>query len=256
MKNVQRNLLILFLIILLLFFYLDYGNSKLYNKEDKKGRTYWHGSETEKNIALTFDDGPSDCTPEILNILKSMRINATFFIVGINAERLPSLLKREFHEGHEIGSHSYSHPDMQIEAQRQIDKQFDETESVINGTIGLNVSLFRPPYGADNPFVLKEAVRRGYTIIKWSLSGRDWETDDPKRVADRIIKDIRNGSIILLHDGRMGRPEGILVHYNLTKTDTESVCRSTISSLPIIIENLTAEGYKFVTVSELLNLKK
>lgn len=240
-KKEIRDMILLLLIIFLFIVYIEMSHSNLYNKEDRNGRVYWHGPKDKSNIALTFDDGPSKCTSEILDILKKHRINATFFIIGKNAEEFPDMIKREISEGYAIGGHSYSHPDMQIEIPAQIKEQLEKTERIVKNISGLNLNLFRPPYGFDNRFVLKETVKRGYIAIEWSASGRDWEKNaNGKSVSDEIIKNAKNGTIILLHDGR-----------SLNKNPD---CSSTIDSLPVIIENLTSQGYNFVTIPELLGI--
>jgi peptidoglycan/xylan/chitin deacetylase (PgdA/CDA1 family) len=230
---------ILFLIIIaLLFIYIDFSSTNLYKKEDKRGRIYWHGPIDKKNIALTFDDGPSECTPVILDILRNYSINATFFVIGMNAERLPAIIKREVSEGHAIGGHSFSHPDMQIEMPEKIREQLDKTEQAARNVANLSLYLFRPPYGFNNRFVLKESMRRGYITIEWSVSGKDWKSKNSGKVAENVISKTQNGTIILLHDGR-----------RLSKNPD---CNSTIDALPRIIENLAFAGYHFVTVPELL----
>lgn len=241
MKKKIRYLTIFFTLLLFSLYYIESGYPGLHNKQDRKGRVYWHGPRNERKIALTFDDGPSEYTSKILDILKKYNVKAAFFVVGMNAERYPDIIKREVQEGHILGNHSYSHPDMQIEIPNLIKKQFDKTEEVVKNITGLELYLFRPPYGVDNPWVFKEAEERGYVIIKWSISGEDWETKRADKVAKRITKNTQNGSIILLHDGR--------------RLKRNPDCRSTLGALPIIINYLLKKGYQFVTIPELLEIE-
>lgn len=131
---------------------------------------------------------------------------------------------------------------MQLHLLKEVREQMDIANEVILNITGQKTILFRPPYGTENSFIFREAEKRGYVIIEWSASGRDWETQNSEIVAERILKGTINGTIILMHDGR--------------RLKKEFDCNSTLNTLPIIIENLTAEGYKFVTVPELLGLGK
>ncbi|RJP29156.1 MAG: polysaccharide deacetylase family protein [Candidatus Omnitrophota bacterium] len=219
---------------------LGTAEANLHNKKNRKGVVYWHGDSTRNKIALTFDDGPQSIyTPQILDILKKYNIRATFFLIGKNVEVLPELAKRIRDEGHIIGNHTYDHPDLRLQNQRQIKQQIRKTEKAIIDATGIKPYLFRPPYGVDNNVVLQEAENSGYTIIKWSVSGLNGRQDSHSRkIAHRVVGNVRNGSIILLHDGnRLSN-----------NTDRSQI----VKALPIIIETLQGKGYQFVTINELL----
>ncbi len=211
--------------------------------KDKVGVVYWHGNPSERKIALTFDDGPNEpYTSQILNILKSYNVKATFFLIGKNVEFYPETARKIAREGHSIGNHTYSHPDLALELKFQIDEQIKAAEDVIFNATGIRTKLFRPPYGLDNPWVFREVENMGYVIIKWSVSGGNGGAEiTADKIVQRVLGNVENGSIILLHDGN-----------RLAKgTDRSQL----VKALPIIIESLQRRGYQFVTIPELLNLK-
>jgi peptidoglycan/xylan/chitin deacetylase (PgdA/CDA1 family) len=219
------------------------AQANINRQQNKEGVVYWHGDSTQNKIALTFDDGPQDVyTPQILDILKKYRLKATFFLIGKNVKFFPEVVKRIVREGHCIGNHTYSHPDLVLKNKEQIRLQLQKTEEAIYNATGLKTYLFRPPYGADNHWVSLEAENLGYVIIQWSVSGLNGRKDSQfDKIARRVITNTQNGSIILLHDGnRLSN-----------KTDRSQI----IKALPIIIETLQQKGYQFVTIPELLDLK-
>jgi len=189
---------------------------------------------------LTFDDGPQSVyTPQILDILKRYNIKATFFLIGKNVEAFPELVKRIKDEGHSIGNHTYDHPDIRFQNHKQIRQQIEKTEKAIIDATGVKPYLFRPPYGFDSNLLLKEAENLGYAIILWSVSGLNGRQDAPSaKIVHRVVDNVQNGSIILLHDGNRLS----------SKTDRSQI----VKALPVIIEALQKRGYQFVTIDELL----
>ncbi len=206
------------------------------------GKTYSHVPTHDKVIALTFDDGPNEpYTSEILNILRESRVRATFFLIGANVKYYPNVAREIVMEGHEIGNHSYSHPFfLALEGSRNEDRQIDLAEETIEKTTGVHCSLFRPPYGIRSPWLLKNVEKRGLTCVEWSESGIDWNNVTSVQIAEKVIVNARPGNIILLHDGM-----------RLKHGADQS---KTVNALPTIIATLRAEGYRFMTISELLRL--
>jgi peptidoglycan/xylan/chitin deacetylase (PgdA/CDA1 family) len=201
-----------------------------------------HVETKEKVIALTFDDGPNEpYTSRVLRILRDNDIRATFFLIGENAEFFRDAAKEIAREGHVIGNHSYSHPFLlAVEPSKYEARQIDLSEQVLESVTGVHCTLFRPPRGIYTPWLLRMAARRGITSVGWSEDAGDWHTLPSSQIADKIIKQARPGNIILLHDGLN------LVH---------GIDRSnTVNALPSIIKSLKSQGYRFITVPELLQM--
>ena len=176
-------------------------------------------------IALSFDDGPSaKYTREILDILAEYHIHATFFMIGSNAEQNPALVTAVAEAGHEIGNHTYSH-----------DKPY---EQAIVDSSGSTPTLFRPPEGVNTPVITCAAEQMGYQVVLWSVDTRDWDKNTTlENVVDNVMANTCSGSIILFHDS-VSRKQSI-----------------TPQALRTIIPVLLEEGYRFVTISELLCTK-
>jgi peptidoglycan/xylan/chitin deacetylase (PgdA/CDA1 family) len=219
------------------------AEANLGKKKNKVGVVYWHGDINQKKIALTFDDGPNEpYTSQILDILKTYNIKATFFLIGKNVEAYPEVVKRMVKEGHCIGNHTYSHPELVLKLKSQIRRQIKKAEEVIFKVTGIRPHLFRPPYGLDNPWVFVEAEKMGYLIIKWSVSGGNGGKEiSYDKILNNVLSKVENGSIILLHDGNR----------LIKEADRSQVVRV----LPLIIEILENRGYQFVTIPELLGLE-
>jgi len=186
-------------------------------------------------IALTFDDGPNQkLTPRLLDLLAEHHIHVTFFVVGENAAEHPEILQRAVREGHEIGNHSWSHPNLAKMSDENVRSQIKRTEEAITNAIGARPTLFRPPYGSvtahQKHFIHDEL---GYEIILWEVDPLDWKNPGPSVVSSRILKETHPGSIVLAHD----------IH------------AQTIQAMPATLTELEAKGFKFVTVSELLKLE-
>ncbi len=187
-------------------------------------------------IAMTFDDGPSaKLTPHLLDILKERNMHVTFFVLGEMVKPHPEILKRAVAEGHEIGNHSWDHPDLAKKSDDFVRSQLDRTKDEITAAIGKPVTLMRPPYGS----LSKEQKRwvhddLGYTIVLWDVDPVDWKRPGPSVVEQRILEGTRNGSIILSHDIHPG----------------------TVEAMPDTFDKLLAKGYKFVTVSELIAMNQ
>jgi cellulose synthase/poly-beta-1,6-N-acetylglucosamine synthase-like glycosyltransferase/peptidoglycan/xylan/chitin deacetylase (PgdA/CDA1 family)/spore germination protein YaaH len=202
-------------------------------------------------IALTFDDGPDPVfTPKILDILKRENVPATFFIIGANGQAYPDLVKRIVNEGHDIGNHSFTHPNMGEIPGRVVELELTATQRLIESLTGRSTHLFRPPYFGDaepqtpeevNPIVRAKGL--GYITIGLHIDPDDWERPGVDEIVQRTIKgatetdpDAR-GEIVLLHDAGGDRQQ-------------------TVDALPKIIDALRAKNYKFVTVSQLAGLTR
>jgi peptidoglycan-N-acetylglucosamine deacetylase len=210
-----------------------------------------YGSSRNK-IAITFDDGPDpEWTPKILDVLKQKGVKGTFFLIGIEAEKYGAVTKRIYSEGHEIGNHTFTHPDISNISKRYFEVELNLTESLFESKLGVKPVLFRPPYSIDQEPDTEDQVRplelsqdMGFITVGDKLDPNDWR-DNPRRTADEIVQDVMAnlppcaptnltcGNILLLHDGGGNRAE-------------------TVKALPVIIDQLRAKGYEVVPVSELL----
>ncbi len=188
-----------------------------------------------KKIALTFDDGPHPrYTREILDILAEYGIKATFFVVGQNAAYYPELVREEVNRGHEVGNHTFSHANLRLAEYGVMCSEITETERLIYENTEFRARLLRPPEGIYSQAVCDAAADFDYTIVLWSVDTKDWAHNPSEKIAEQILTEVKGGDIILFHD--------------FIAKDSP-----TPAALRLIIPTLLEEGYKFVTVSELLS---
>jgi len=209
--------------------------------------TRW-GATKDKRIALTFDDGPDPTyTPAILDILKKAQVPATFFLVGANAELNPDLVRRTVDEGHEIGSHSFTHPNLSVVSPQQFDLELSSTQRLLESLTGRSTLLFRPPFAEDvEPATPEQAApvaragELGYYTVGMGIDPLDWQPGKTaQHIVDSTLGQLHNqeGQIILLHDAG-------------------GVRSATVQALPMLLERLRGEGYRFVTVSNLMGVTR
>lgn len=233
----KKTLLYIFLILLIFY----YKNLSINAFSNNYGRVINHGPKEEKVIALTFDDGPHPTyTNQILDILKEYDVKATFFVLGKFAEAYPDIIIRQWQEGHEIGNHTYSHVDAKRVSKKVLYNEYKKTQEIIENLINHQPRLFRPPYGSFDSQALDIVEMHDSIIVLWSAhqDSKDWSNPDVEEIVNTTLSNIRNGDIILFHD---------YVYYD------ES---STVEALKQIIPELKSRGYRFVTISELLNLNQ
>ncbi len=201
------------------------------------GPSVWRGSPDRRTLALTFDDGPSESTGEILDILERHRARATFFQCGMNVRRLPDMARAVAGRGHEIGNHSHSHTRFYLRSSRTIQLELERAQETIAATTGAVPVLFRAPFGA-RWFGLRAAQRRLSLMgVMWTAIGRDW-TLDGAAIARRLLRKASAGAIFCLHDGREIQP-----HPDIRQT-TEALRR--------LLPELESRGFRLETVSELI----
>jgi len=211
------------------------------------GQVYYAGDTSEKVVALTFDDGPNGIyTTQILDILDSYGIDATFFCLGQNVELYPDIAKRIISDGSVLGNHSYSH-DANHALSTFGERDLERAQDVIYAVTGYLPHLYRPPHGKKTPWEIDCVKENSMIEITWSVSYNDQVGGDLAKAAANfaanIVKRTSPGSIILLHDG-----------YGLEHNSQHADRSFTILALPLIIEQLQAQGYRFVTVSALLGV--
>lgn len=207
---------------------------------EKRGKAVWEVPTDRKVIALTFDDGPSPkYTPEILDTLKKYHAKATFFVVGQQVLLYPKLTKRIEDEGNELANHTYSHPSFYRLSKEQIREQIQEAEEAIHSVTNVKPSLFRPTGGYYNEKIIDTARGEGYTVVLWSWDQdtKDWSKPGVGKIVKNVLTHASNGDIVLFHDRIRGRSQ-------------------TVEALKIILSKLEARGYRFVTVSDLLDIGK
>lgn len=177
-------------------------------------------------IALTFDDGPSKYTEDILALLKKYHVNATFFVIGNKMELYQSVMQDLVKNGNEIGNHSYNHKWLTKVTDEELLNQIKQTQEIVKKTTGFTPKVFRPTYGAINKHLRDEV---DLAITMWTVDTSDWKIKDPKKIASKALATIKDGDIILMHDTH----------------------QRTVEALDQMIQVLLKEGYQFVTVSEL-----
>jgi peptidoglycan/xylan/chitin deacetylase (PgdA/CDA1 family) len=196
---------------------------------------YRYAGNTEgQRIALTFDDGPHPrYTAEILDILKQYNAKATFFCVGSNAEVYPDLIRREIAEGHEIANHTYNHYNVAKLSCEALMQDIADCNDTLERITGRHLRLFRPPEGVCSESVKSICEKEGMTIVLWSVDTRDWAHTPADEILANVKSNVRNGSIILMHDF-IGK-----------NSPTPAVLRRMIPMLQEL-------GYELVTVSALV----
>lgn len=202
-----------------------------------------YGAKNPKKIAITFDDGPtSEFTPQILDILKDKKVPATFFVTGANIENNIPLIRRIYREGHEIGNHTFTHPNLEITSENRERIELRSTRLLLESILKQSTLLFRPPYNTDaepkNLFQIKPlsvAKDEGFISVTSYIDPNDWEEDvTADTIVARAIANVKKGNVILLHDAGGERSQ-------------------TIIALPKIIDAYRKMGYEFVTVSSLMD---
>ncbi|WP_410784723.1 polysaccharide deacetylase family protein [Kribbella sp. C-35] len=180
-----------------------------------------------KWVYLTFDDGPSPrYTAQILKILQTYHVPATFFEVGQNVKRYPATTRRVDQLGHSVQNHSWSHPNLTRVNWATFKYQVRTTDRYLRAQTGYTPRCLRPPYGATNKAVAQRAVMLGKRLGLWSVDPRDWSRPGASTIARRVLTKVRSGSVILLHDGGGNRSQ-------------------TVAALPTILRTLKARGYVF-----------
>ena len=184
----------------------------------------------DKVVALTFDDGPSKYTDQILDILKKYNACGTFFLIGNKVEFYSDTLRRMLEERSEIGNHSYDHKLLTRLSKEAFQEEINKTQMAIKKVTGFTPTLFRPTYGGYNNTL------KSYTDLKfvlWDVDSRDWQVKSKEKILKNVLPNVKSGSIVLMHDNH----------------------EYSVNALEDMIESLKKQGYKFVTVTELLELK-
>jgi len=220
-------------------FYVKVGAATYENKGRKyyeeAGQIVWEIKTDEKVVALTFDDGPHrKYTSQILDVLAKYNAKATFFIVGQNAEKNPEVISRMYNEGHELANHTFTHP-LRTNVSNLL-KEIKQTDDTIQNITGTKPTLFRPVEGQYSDAMIEAIAKEGYKVVMWSwhLDTLDWKSPGTNRIVNTVLKGVKEGNIVLFHDGGGNRHQ-------------------TVKAMEKILAELESQGYRFVTVSELLD---
>lgn len=187
--------------------------------------------EVARCVALTFDDGPDkNVTPKVLDTLKKTSTPATFFQVGREFAGNEALVKRALADGHVLGTHTWTHPQLPLLNPDELNEELANTIAASEQISGTRPTLMRPPYGLFNDAVIDKTIELGNSVIMWDVDTEDWKNKNPQETAKRALEGAHRGAIILMHD----------VH------------PSTAEALPTIIAELRKNGYSLVTIPQLL----
>lgn len=223
------------LIVVLLWYVTESPKNQLW------GPTVTSEPIKQKVVALTFDDGPNPpYTNRIVDYLHAVHVRATFFVVGQAVQAHPDIVRRELADGNAIGNHTWDHAHLVLLSRTHIERELTSTEDEIQKVTGEHTHLFRPPFGARDFRVISVAHQLGLQVIMWSVPlPADWTQPPPQVIADRVLKYVKDGSIIVLHDGNKGRG---------ANRD------NTVEATKLIVSELQKKGFRFVTVPELEKL--
>ena len=201
------------------------------------GPSVWRGPRDRRAVALTFDDGPSEGTPKILEILARYNAPATFFPCGANVERLPAVAREVRQAGHLIGNHSHSHPLFCFHSPRAIEADLARAQRAIEDHTGVRPAWFRAPFGVRWFGMRRAQARLNLAGVMWTAIGYDWKLE-PEAIVKRMAAAVSNGAILCLHDGRELR----------AKPDIGATVEAVRRLVPLLLDR----GYKLETVSRLL----
>ena len=205
------------------------------------GATDWCGNSNDNSVALTFDDGPSPETENLLDVLKAENVQATFFLIGKNVEKYPETVRRIVRENHEIGNHSFSHPNYLFTGAKRTRREIEETQKVIENTSGITPKIARPPYGVRSKAYFAAAKAFNLRTIQWSDTGFDWKNLSAGKIAEKVLETVQTDSIILLHDGDCAEKASRM---------------PTVEAIPLILKGLREKGLRVAPLAELFGEKK
>ena len=188
-------------------------------------------------VALTFDDGPSaSCTPRVLDVLRQHGVRATFFLLGEHVARLGPVVERTVAEGHAVGLHGYTHPALRLAWDVwALREELERAREALWRAARVETRLYRAPHGRAAPWVRRWLGRSGWTLVGWDVSARDWRPAPPQVLATRVLRRLRPGAVVLLHDGA---PHSLY-------PDREH----TVRALPMLLAGGVARGLTFVPLA-------
>ena len=194
----------------------------------------------DKQIALTYDDGPNDPhTLRLLEVLARREVHATFFMIGRYVQQRPEIAREVVKAGHVVGNHTFTHPLLIFKSAAEIRQELSDCRSALEDAIGQHSNLFRPPFGGRRPAVLRIVRELGLEPVMWNVTGYDWSPPPSAAIERKVAKQIRGGDVILLHDGG---------HKEMGADRSQ-----TVLATDRLIQLYKAEGYEFVTAPEMMH---
>lgn len=238
-KKIIFSLVILFLAGASSFYMFDKTKAEKGRQfYEEQGHIIWDIKTDEKVVAITFDDGPHPkYTRQILDLLEQYEARGTFFVVGQLAEKNPEIVRRMYEDGHEIANHTYTHPS--TKSPSKIMEEINQTNDTVFSITGFSPKLFRPVEGIYTDEIVNEVVKNGYKIVMWSWhqDTEDWKDPGVDKIVNKVLDGLKNGDVVLFHDGGGNRQQ-------------------TVKALEKILPELKKRGYKFITITEMINLQK
>jgi len=204
------------------------------------GKTFIGDRSRTRELALTFDDGPNDpCTLRLLDVLAKHSVAATFFMIGRYVDQRPKVARAVADAGHAIGNHTYTHPNLIFQSDWQVRDEISRCERALSDAVGdRHTNLFRPPFGGRRPGTLGIVRSMGKVPVMWNVTGWDWSTNSAEIVAGKVFGQVRGGDVVLLHDGGH-------LQFGADRSRT-------IDAVQNIVERYTHEGFRFVTIPEMM----
>ena len=206
------------------------------------GRTFTGLGPGSKQIALTYDDGPNHPhTLKLLEVLAKHDIRATFFMIGRYVRERPDIVRAVVQAGHLIGNHTFTHPLLIFKSADETRLQLLNCRQALTDAIGEHSNLFRPPFGGRRPATLRIARALGLETVMWNVTGYDWNAPPAAAIEKKVVRQMRGGDVILLHDGG---------HKAMGANRSQ-----TVIATDNLIRRYKGEGYEFVTIAEMIKMK-
>ena len=205
------------------------------------GRTFIGLPRGRREMALSYDDGPNDPhTFRLLEVLARHNVKATFFMIGQYVARRPDIVQAVVREGHVVGNHTYTHPNIIFKSQAQLRDEITRCEQALTAAVGdQHAPIFRPPFGGRTPGALRTVRELGLTPIMWSITSFDWSAKTSDAIFDKVTREIRGGDVILLHDGGH-------LQFGADRSRT-------VIATERLLERYLGEGYAFPTIPQMMS---
>lgn len=185
-------------------------------------------------VALSFDDGPTEFTQQVLDVLAENDCRATFFMVGVNMKLMPEMVKAVYDSGNEVGLHTWKHNDLSEMSANAVANNLNACQAIVLEQTGTTARWLRPPYGKVGPGAYGGATQMDMYIATWSVDSRDWSLQNAEKIYNEVMSQVRNGDILLFHDSHA----------------------ATVEALKIILPELKARGFQVLTVDELMSFRE